>query len=468
MSTDRLPLPAGQLRVVLGVSRARVLPLRLAYEADEQVRVVGSCTTASEVLAALERGEADGAILDEDLHGLDRARLEALKERQWRVVLLSRQPESARWDGSPGAVLHVESDPIDILHALRRAAPGQSFQHRRPSQTPARPARQSPTTAKGEQPAASLPGAAPASKSRVIGFWGGRGGAGKTTLALNSLALGGAVEPTVLVELETTAASLAAYLDDGRDGRPRRARGTLLELAGAQLRTSDDWEMTLAQILQPLGSYSPQARLLCGIAHPEQRSKLANPVAFVEALVGALRLRFARVLLDIGSDPLGGESTEALIASTSLRLADQVLVVATPDRPSVHRTCMAVGEAGHRLDRQGVGLVINRVDPKLHGDVSWISDAVGLPIVATLPADDRAQRRAIAAAEPVVRDPDSRLRRPLGELLEQIGSPRSLDAFAVAPRLPRRLFSSSNSKIPMWGRLRTALTFVLSVLGGPR
>ena len=125
---------------------------------------------------------------------------------------------------------------------------------------------------------------------------------------------------------------------------------------------------------------------------------------------------------------------------------------------------MAVGEAGHRLDRQGVGLVINRVEPKLHGDVSWISAAVGLPILGTLPADDKAQRRAVAAAVPVVRDPDSRLRRPLGALLEQLGGPPSLDAFVPAPRPPRR----SSIPVPVWGRLRTALGVVPSALGGPR
>ena len=111
----------------------------------------------------------------------------------------------------------------------------------------------------------------------MIAFWSGRGAPGKTTLALNCLALAGAVEPTVLVELDTVAASLAAYLDDGRQGRPRRARSTLLELAGARLRTAEDWDQALGGILQPLGSFSPHARLLCGIAHPEQRAKLTDP-----------------------------------------------------------------------------------------------------------------------------------------------------------------------------------------------
>jgi MinD-like ATPase involved in chromosome partitioning or flagellar assembly len=458
-----IPLPpGGQLRVVLGVSRSRVLPLRLAYQGHDHVRVIASCATASEVLAALEQGEADGAILDEDLHGLDRARLGVLKERHWRLVLLSRQPESAHWEGLACPVLSPESDPIDILRALQRTAQGELTRRRPSNQPQAHPTPRPPQSGKAEQPTANVPAELQAAKSEVIAFWSGRGSAGKTTLALNSLALGGAVEPTVLVELETTAASLAAYLDDGRDGRPRRARSTLLDLAGGQLRSSVDWDWALTRTLQPLGSYSPHARLLCGIAHPEQRTKLTDPAAFVESLIGALRRHFLRVLLDVGSDPLGGESTEALIGSTALRLADQVLVVATPEPASVHRTCMAVREAGYRLDRHGVNLVINRLDPKHHGDVSWISGAVGLPVLATLPADDGAQRRAAEAAVPVVRDPDSRLRRPLARLLEQLGSPRSLDAFVVpAPRPRRRPF-------PVWGQLRTALTFMLSTQGGPR
>ena len=61
------PVPPGaQLRAVLGVSRARVLSLRLAYQGHDHVRVIASCAAASEVLSVLERGDADGAILDDN------------------------------------------------------------------------------------------------------------------------------------------------------------------------------------------------------------------------------------------------------------------------------------------------------------------------------------------------------------------------------------------------------------------
>ena len=462
MSMPSPIVPGGQLRVVLGVTRARVLPLRVAYQGHEQVRVVATSSTAGEVLSAIEREQVDAAIVDEDLHGLDRTRLAALQASRLRWIVLSRQPESARWDGFDAVVLSPETDPGDILRALQ-AAPTPALRHRAARAATGR--HRTRTTAPSSRQAIAVDAPLAANSiSQVIALWSARGSAGKTTFGLNALALDGAVEPTVLVELETTAASLAAYLDDGRDSHPRRARATLLDLAGAQLRTAAEWDLALDRCLQSLGgSYSPYARLLCGVAHPEQRYKLAEPAAFVEALVTALRRHFARVLLDVGSDPLGGESTEALVASTALHLADHVLVIATPEPASVHRTCMAISEAGSRLDRPNVGLVINRVDPKLHGDVSWISNAVGLPIVAVLPADDRAQRQAVAAAAPVVRHPDSRLRRPLGRFLQELGSPPAVTSFVPAPRQQRRALSW-----PGWGQLRAALTFVPGSIGGSR
>jgi hypothetical protein len=66
----------------------------------------------------------------------------------------------------------------------------------------------------------------------------------------------------------------------------------------------------------------------------------------------------------------------------------------------------------------------------------------------------------VQAAVPVVRDPDSRLRRPLAELLEQLGSPSSTDAFVPAARPPHRY--------PLWNQLRAAVTFAGSSLGGAR
>jgi len=461
MSLDRPPGDVGALRIVLGVSRGRVLPLRVAYQGHDQIRVVATCSTASEVLSAVVRERVDAVVVDEDLHGLDRARLSALNDCHLRVVVLSRQPTSSRWERLSATVLPTETDPLELLRAVQQV-PGARLRGGATRVANGRPRSEALKLAASGRSTPRASTTVGSKKSQVVAFWSGRGSPGKTTIGVNSLAIEGAVEPTVLVELETTAASLVAYLDDGRDGHPRRAGATLLDIAGALPRSSADWDKALKS-LQPLGDYSPHARLLCGVAHPEQRFRLADPVSFVEAMIDALRRHFARVLLDVGSDPVSSESIEACVASTALRLADVILVVATPDPASVHRTCMAISEAGDRLDRPGVGLVINRLDPKFHGDVSWISNAVGLPIIALLPADDRAQRRAIRAALPAVRDPDSRVRRPLTALLEQLGSPPEVGAFVPEPRPHRSLFIR-----PAWGKLCAALSFVPTAIGGTR
>jgi hypothetical protein len=112
----------GQVRLVLGVSRTRILPLRLAYEGHERVRVIASCASAREVLSALTADEADGAIVDEDLHGLNRDCLALFSERRWPLVLLSRQPEAARWNGLAGPVLSVKASVLRLWLGARRTA----------------------------------------------------------------------------------------------------------------------------------------------------------------------------------------------------------------------------------------------------------------------------------------------------------------------------------------------------------
>jgi hypothetical protein len=172
----------------------------------------------------------DGAIVDEDLHQLDREHLADICARGLRFVVLSRSPDASIWEGLAGPTLPIDAEPGEIVMSLRRALRGDIGQrHRRGAGIG------SPTTPSGPAlvRARSL-------RPRTIAFWGGAGSPGRITLALSTLALSGAVRPTVLLELDTTGASLVAYLDDGDDWRPRRARCSVLELVNgvhARLRT---------------------------------------------------------------------------------------------------------------------------------------------------------------------------------------------------------------------------------------
>jgi hypothetical protein len=247
--------PSGRLRVVLGLSRARTPRLKLAYQGDERVRVVAACASAGDVLAVLADRGADGAILDEELHGLGREQLGEFRRRRYPAVVLAASPSAPHWEGLAGPVLAPDADPTEILMALRRAVRGEYTPKRRgataaPQASPSRPT------------AAPEPRRAPG-RAQVVGFWGS--GSGRTTLALSYCALVGAGRSVVLVELDTTGASLAAHLDDGADGRPRRVKQTIVELAKVRPATHEAWERELGRALQPLGPYSRFARVLVGV-----------------------------------------------------------------------------------------------------------------------------------------------------------------------------------------------------------
>ena len=91
------PIPSGgQLRVVLGVSRARVLPLRLAYEGQDHVRVVASCAAAADALGVKD---ISLPLTPRRLHGLI-AGAEPPRPAGARAVRLELHAETAR-EGRP-------------------------------------------------------------------------------------------------------------------------------------------------------------------------------------------------------------------------------------------------------------------------------------------------------------------------------------------------------------------------------
>ncbi len=277
-------------------------------------------------------------------------------------------------------------------------------------------------------------------------------------LALSTLALSGAVRPTVLVELDTTGASLAAYLDDGDDWRPRRARCSVLELANAGPRTPADWDRELARVSQPLGTFSAKAEVIIGVPHPAQGSALSG--AFVATLIAELEQRFETVLLDLGDEPVSGTGVEATVSATALQAADWVLVVTTPEPASLHRARLAILEAGDALDRSRAALVINRLDRRYPVSIDRVEVGLGLPVIACLPLDYHATQRAQADAQPVVCDTGSKLRKPLGQLLERLNG----EALASAELVGHVGRSGPLSTLR---RLRAAAALLLA-FGGPR
>ena len=133
-------------------------------------------------------------------------------------------------------------------------------------------------------------------RARIIALFGGAGAAGKTTTAVNLLTVLGVSRRAVLVDLDTTGASVAAHL------RAVQPAWNILDVALKAPRSPEAWSQILDHRLQRIGSFSQGARVLCGIGRPRERSALTG--AFVESLIAHLAERFDHVLLDLGDEPL--------------------------------------------------------------------------------------------------------------------------------------------------------------------
>ena len=140
-----------------------------------------------------------------------------------------------------------------------------------------------------------------------------------------------------------------------------------------------------------------------------RRQRLNVSGAFVERLIAELRTRFTFVVLDVGPEP----PSESQVTAAALRAADQVLVVATPDPPGLHRARVAVHDAAAILDRSRAALVLNRYDSRVHTDLRKVDAEIGLPIVSLVPEDTRTVQRALLAGQPAVCEPSSRIRRAI-------------------------------------------------------
>ena len=433
-------------RLLLGVSRAQERRLRSLWLEEWGLQIVARCASAAQLLDELQHGETDVALVDEDLHRFDSGHRAAVWQAGTPLVALVRDRDDPRWRDVPGLVLPLDAELPLVLDALGRAVGGERHSQTRPRDTASgRPAAQA-SNAISTQHVAAGP-----SRIQVLAFWAGRTHAGGTLLACSCAAILGSAAPTVLVDLDTNGAAVGVHLDDGQQGR---VRSSLADLLNADLDSPEAWQRELERSLQPLGAYAKHAQVLCGLPHRRQRVHVS--AVFVERLIAELRTRFAFVVLDVG----GGEpSADSPLTAAALRAADQVLVVATPDPPGLHRAGTSVHDMATILDRGRAALVLNRYDPRAHTDLRRVDAEIGLPIVSLVPEDTRSVQRALLAGHPAVCEPGSRIRRPLLDLMDRAcaghvaWSGHQKDPWA-APRL--------------WARVRALAPAPISLIGGTR
>jgi Flp pilus assembly CpaE family ATPase len=151
--------------------------------------------------------------------------------------------------------------------------------------------------------------------------------------------------------------------------------------------------------------------------------------------LGVLRSRFDHVIVDAGEviSSVGSGGAAGL-----LQAADRVVLVSGADLVALWnaRGAMRYLREGLGLSGEKLGVVLNRREGREHYAAAEVARALAAPVLASVPEDRRAARRAIAEQSPIVSvggPAASELRALAGQLLS-MGAPR--DSAAPARRLP--------------------------------
>jgi MinD-like ATPase involved in chromosome partitioning or flagellar assembly len=392
------------LAVALGdpVREQALLP---ALSVDSDIVITERCLTADQLLASIQDGAIDAAIVAFDLHRLSRNALFDLARFNTPVVLLAPADGSERWQWFSGTVVRLDADSEAIRQALFA-----SFQGKRPGI--ARPILEQQATFSTIDSQIS-PSETPPSDA-VITVASSHGSPGRTTVAVGLAAGLSMLARAVVVDADLDGPSVAVHLD----ADPTR---NLSMIAHAEPETPLDWERAIAQEIQPLSSEVPSGAALCGIPKPAMRSRIS--AEFFERLIAELCRQFRYVIIDIGSDVLGPHSS---VHRQALRLAHQTFFVASADLPGLWRARTGIDVISPQLqiDIDRISLIVNRHDRHHHHGRSEIEWALGLPTTAVIPFDHAGVQRALIAQRPVVFDRRSRAGKALLELATRIHNER--------------------------------------------
>ncbi|MBV9578110.1 MAG: hypothetical protein JO057_05920 [Chloroflexi bacterium] len=386
-----------RLRVALGLGDQELEQrFRPALEGLDDLIIVAQCLAADQLLQLVSANQVDVLVVAWSLHRLTDALLEELDRPGVTLVLLVPDPTEERWRRRTGPVLTMHAEPEGVYEAILAARPGV-----RPGPRPV--ASPEPVVRKAvDQPVEDLGG--------VIVVAGGAGSPGRTTLAINLATALGAAATTVLAELDLCAPSAAAYLD----ADPSRNVCTLAHTVRDEPRL---WGAALGEEVQPLGSGSTRAVLLCGPPKREMRTSLGSTL--VERLLDELAQRFRWVIVDIGPELMGLEVAPSSHRA-ALSRADQVLLVSAADFVGLWHTRTTLDQLERLLgiERRRVNLVLNQHDARFHHSRQEVEWHLGAPVVSVIPFDHAGLQRAIAEQRPAVLDPSSRAGRAMLVLAE--------------------------------------------------
>lgn len=224
-------------------------------------------------------------------------------------------------------------------------------------------------------------------RQKVVACWGGKPGAGRSTLLL---AVADVISrlPGVrvcTVDLNLHNSSLAALLR--LEGRP----GSWSVLGD----TLQSQRLTAKTLTESLFEIQPQWALLTGPAGSDLWTQALTP-AVVSDLIDLLRSAFDYILLDLGA-------SRSPVTDAALREAQQVLVVVSSFFPDVADTTAALDRAvaDGLLTRERCRLVLSQWVDSMELPADDVGACLGMPVAARIPLAPSGALMAARLGRPV-------------------------------------------------------------------
>lgn len=361
-ASDRPP------RVILAIGNPERERQLLTALRDGGCTIAGRCLDGPSLVQQAVVGSADVVLASAGLHRLTGESFIAVREAGVPMVLLAGAGEAEAYNGL-SFVLPAASDAPVVIAALHEAIRRGAVVSQVAADNPSTPER----VAHGYH-----------ENSEVIALVSGKGAPGTTTVAIGlAAALGARGRSVVLIDGDLRGGAVGPYLDlDPRCG-----------LSGLSAGPIDRPERVLDELQD-----GPGFSVLTGIERPEAQERLAPER--VAGTVAALKERFEFILVD------GGETLSGVTSATGaalLRSAERVLLVTTADliglwnaRASLRFITESLG-----VPPEATSAVVNRRDGSEQYGAPEVERALGIRVVAAIPEDPRAARRARAEQTPI-------------------------------------------------------------------
>jgi pilus assembly protein CpaE len=231
---------------------------------------------------------------------------------------------------------------------------------------------------------ATLAPTQPSAPGRVIAFASAKGGAGTTSLAVNTALLLAEMAPgkVAIADMDMFHGQVSTHLDI-------YGRGSTATLA------REDLNSQTAEMVADSGRLHPSGLMVYGGPYrPDDGAGITS--GQLNILLTTLRSMYATVVVDGGST-LDGRAMSVLNA------ADRLCLVVTPDIPALrllHAALEVFSEMGDAADR--TTFVVNDIYPKSSISADQIEEHLTIKVGMTIPYDSENFLRAINEGQPIV------------------------------------------------------------------